>query len=810
HVPKTFEEAKNDGERWRYCMEQAASKDPALRPSVDWEFAQFLQSQFGVQTLRQGGFNLPVPDANSKDDARANLWSLNSLSDEETICRLASGPRRLTLPEEFNPLAWLKKIGAENKQFAAQAADQIAQIYEDRQQYVKAAKAWKEALAKFGNDNNSRQSRIDQIEKPWGVFESTSTQPAGQGATLEFKFRNGKKLSLESWPIKVDLLLADMKAHLKSNPKNLDWQQVQLDQVGYRLVQQNQLRYLDGRNAQWTVDLDPRESHFDRRTTITTPLQKPGAYLVTAKLDGGNVSRIVVWVADTAIVKKAINGGAWSFLADAVSGAAIPNVDVEFFGWRHEYRDQGRRHDVIVKNFAEKTDANGQIVPDGTLQDQQFQWMAIAKSGQRLAFLGFSGVWRGQYHVDSLNQTKVVLITDRPVYRPDQKVEFKFWVRPVSYDLTPEQSKAFANQSFNIQLVDPMGVEVWKKPFTTDEFGGIAGEHLLPKDAKLGSYSLNIVDNPGVGGGGQFRVEEYKKPEFMVEVDAPKDPVSLGEKVAATIRAKYLFGALVTNATVKYRVERTPYTERWFPRGEWDWLYGPGYWWFSSDDTWYPGFSRWGCFAPRPSWFHWNPDPPELVLDAESPIGADGTVKIEIDTSLAKVLHGDEDHSYKITAEVVDASRRTIVGGGNVLVAREPFRVFVWLNRGHYRAGDMIRASAQVRTLDGKPVSGKGKLTLLKVSYDKDGKPTEQNVGEWAVDPNEQGEVSQEIKAADAGQYRIAYSLTHAVEGKEAVTKEGAQLFVVRGESFSGSDFHFSDLELVPDKKEYAPGESIQ
>jgi uncharacterized protein YfaS (alpha-2-macroglobulin family) len=101
--------------------------------------------------------------------------------------------------------------------------------------------------------------------------------------------------------------------------------------------------------------------------------------------------------------------------------------------------------------------------------------MAIAKSGQRLAFLGFSGVWRGQYHVDSLNQTKVVLITDRPVYRPDQKVEFKFWVRPVSYDLTPEQSKAFANQSFNIQLVDPMGVEVWKKPFTTDEFGGIAG-----------------------------------------------------------------------------------------------------------------------------------------------------------------------------------------------------------------------------------------------------------------------------------------------------------------------------------------------
>ncbi len=810
-VPQSFEISKNDGERWRHCLEQAAAKNPDLRPEVDWEFTQFLHQQFGVQTLQQGGFRLPTPEDGASGDPRANIWTLKTLSDDETICRLATGLKRLTLPAEFNPLARLKTIlDSSNRQYAAQASDLIASVYEDRQQYVKAATAWKAGLARFGDEKKTRQARIDQIEKPWGEFESTSTQPAGQGATLDFKFRNGKKLSLEAWPIRIDLLLADMKAHLKSNPRNVNWQQVQLEQIGYRLVQENQIRYLAPRSAQWTIELEPRAEHFDRRTTVATPLQQAGAYLVTAKLDGGNTSRIVVWVADTAIVKKAVNQGAWYYLADAVSGDPIPNVDVEFFGWRQEYREQGKRHDVLTRNFAEKTDANGQIVPDAKLQEDRYQWMAIAKTGQRLAFLGFSGVWRNSYQLDSLNQTKIVLITDRPVYRPDQKVEFKFWVRPVSYDLSPEQSKVFANQKFTVQLTDPMGVEVWTKPFTADEFGGFNGEHLLPKDAKLGSYSLNIVNHRSIGGGGQFRVEEYKKPEFMVEVDAPREPVALGDKVTATITAKYLFGAPVTNATVKYKVERTSYTERWFPRGEWDWLYGPGYWWFASNDTWYPGFARWGCFAPRPSWIDWNPDPPELVLDAEAPIGADGTVKIEIDTSLAKVLHGDEDHSYKITAEVVDASRRTIVGGGNVLVAREPFKVFVWLNRGHYRAGDVIKASAQVRTLDGKPVTGKGKLTLLKVSYDKDGKPEEQNVGEWAVDPNAQGEVSQELKAADAGQYRVAYTLTHTAEGKEPVTKEGAYLFVVRGENFSGSDFRFSDLELVPDKKEYAPGETMQ
>ena len=77
--------------------------------------------------------------------------------------------------------------------------------------------------------------------------------------------------------------------------------------------------------------------------------------------------------------------------------------------------------------------------------------------------------------------------------------------------------------------------------------------------------------------------------------------------------------------------------------------------------------------------------PPEVVLENEVEIGPDGTVEIEIDTAIAKAIHGDIDHKYSITAEVRDESRRTIVGSGSVLVARKPFKVNVWLDRGHYR-----------------------------------------------------------------------------------------------------------------------------
>ena len=86
------------------------------------------------------------------------------------------------------------------------------------------------------------------------------------------------------------------------------------------------------------------------------------------------------------------------------------------------------------------------------------------------------------------------------------------------------------------------------------------------------------------------------------------------ERVAATIKAKYYFGAPVTQAKVKYKVLRTSHSDTWYPRGVWDWFYGKGYWWFACDYAWYPGWFEWGCRRPFPIWWHRQNDPPEVVL----------------------------------------------------------------------------------------------------------------------------------------------------------------------------------------------------
>ncbi|HUU85053.1 MAG TPA: MG2 domain-containing protein, partial [Phycisphaerae bacterium] len=629
--------------------------------------------------------------------------------------------------------------------------------------------------------------------------EPIMTQPAGQGATVEFRFRNGNGVEFTAQEIDVQKLLDDVKAYLKSRPAQLDHNKLNIGNIGYQLVHKNQKQYLTGQVAAWKMGLEPRENHFDKRVTVTTPLQNPGAYFLTAKVAGGNTSHIIIWLDDTAIAKKPLNGKTYYFVADAVSGKPIAKANVEFFGYRQEHRGN-RNYEVLTTQFAEFTDADGQVIPDPKDQPNNYQWIIIARTpGGRFAHLGFTNVWYGNYYDAEYNATKVYTITDRPVYRPDQTVKYKFWVRHAKYDR--DDTSDFAGREFTVELHNPKGERIVQQNMKADAYGGIEGEWAVPADATLGVYRLNIKDQ----GGGSFRVEEYKKPEFEVTIDAPDEPVMLGEKITATINAKYYFGSPVTKAKVKYKVMRTSHSEQWYPPGPWDWFYGPGYWWYGYDYHWYPGWRKWGCSRPIPFWWPRGHQPPELVAEREVEIGPDGTVKVEIDTEVAKAIHPDQDHRYEITAEVVDESRRTIVGTGTVLVARKPFKVYAWVDRGYYRVGDVIKTHYSARTLDGKPVEGEGKLTLYAIGY-KDGEPVEKPVRTWELSTNEEGRAQLWIKATRHGQYRFSYELTDAKQH----TIEGGYVFTIIGRGFESSDFRFNDVELVPDKREYQPGETVK
>ncbi len=802
-IPKSFHSAKNDGERWRWLLDRAILVNPNSTNRVLSGYADFLHHQFGVQTMAD--FSSYFSRFDPVKSGKSNTYALHTLSQNETMARLATGIRRFELPGDFNFIKIYKEIAAAGNGYSEEALNKLAQIFENRRQYGNAAIYWKKSIKAFETgQKNYKKNKIDQILGNWGMFEPVMTHPAEKKPAVEYRFRNGDTVELEAHKIHVKKLLDDVKAYLKSDPGQLDRGKLRISSLGYRLVRKNEEKYIGNRIVRWKQKLIPGKMHFDKRTSLIVPLEEAGAYLLTAKMAGGNTSKIIIWIDDTVIVKKMLDETAWFYVADAGTGKPLSKVNLEFFGYRQEKTDWkkmiGRRYHVLTTQFSEYSDKNGQVLPAPDDYDRHYQWVITATTDKgRLAYLGFSGVWYGNYHDHEYNQKKVFIITDRPVYRPDKPVKFKVWMRNAGYDL--DDVSSYANQNFAVRINNPKGEKVFDKSLKTDAFGGLESEYYLPDDATPGIYHFNISGYSG----GHFRVEEYKKPEFEVTIEAPEEPVMLGEKITARIKADYYFGAPVTSAKVKYKILRSEYSADWYPPGTWDWFYGPGYWWFTYDYKWYTGWDNWGCSRPCLWWWPKRHTPPEIVAEAEVVIGRDGIVNVEIDTSFTKEVHGNTDHRYEITAEVTDRSRRTIVGKGTILVARKPFKVYAWVDRGHYRTGDVVHADFSARTLDNKPVKGKGLLTLYKISY-RDKTPEETIVQKWNISTDDQGRASIQIKASKKGQYRLSYKVTD----KKSRTITGGHMFCVRGTGFDGKKYRFNEIELVPDKREYAPGEKVR
>lgn len=802
-VPKSWEAAVSDGERWRWLLAMAIENAPSTRPQVDSTIAAFAQQQFGVQTMQQ--FSWFRPYGGDDGAERPRTYDLDTLGDDETIARLATGIRRFRLPDEYDfPKIWRRLADGEGND-AEQALLQLTRVHENRRQYVQAAKEWRENIERFGpGPNDWKRQALEQIVGNWGSIEPIGTAVAGRKTDLTFKFRNASRVDFTAQALDVPKLLADVKDYLKRNPNQLDWNRITPDNIGYRLVNDDGAAYLVGEPIGWTQPLEPLAGHYDRRVTVQVPELKGGAYLIESKVADGNATRFILWVADAVLVRKNLDGRLLYWVADAANGTPIGRADLEFFGYRIEQIDNGNRFRTLTSNFALRADGDGIVLPEARDLSTDYQWMTIARGPDRqLAFLGFDGVWTAERYDAQYEATKSFVITDRPVYRPGQAMQFKVWVGHAKYD--QEGPSPLAGQAVPVTIMDPEGNQVFEAALTADEFGGVASTFEIPEGAKLGQYFIQI----GLGeiGGNTFRVEEYKKPEYEVTIDAPSEPMMLGEKVKATIRAKYYFGAPVTEGTVAYKITRSQHSTDWYPVAPWDWCFGPGYWWFAYDYAWYPGYRDWvGCSRPAPYWI-WSPPgpPPEIVAEDEVEIGSDGTLEIEIDSAVAKALMSNIDHRYEISAEVRDASRRTIVGTGSVIAARKPFRVFTWLDRGYVRVGQDATARLQARTADGKPVAARGEWVLAKIAYDEQRKPIETPVATWEARTDEQGEAELRFDASAPGQYRLIARLTDA--GGHQV--EGAYVFTIIGDGFDGRDYRFEALELIPERKEYAPGESV-
>jgi uncharacterized protein YfaS (alpha-2-macroglobulin family) len=817
---ESWERAKNDGERLLWIFQTQTKLGPEQDREARAALALLAKTWFSVQTLADYGLRF---DAGEDEGATKNgIATLHTLKDDETVAKLATGPKRFTLPKEADFLRSFQALADDAEAPIAIRLEAWQEIYDelkDRHQYARAADALSKAidLQTDVDQKKSLQAQLNQITGNWGRFEPQGALPAGSEAKLQLVFRNAKKISLHARKVDVTKLLADTEAYLRSEPQQQDWQRLNIAAIGQRLLEKDGEKYLSKPIAEWSQDLEPRANHWDKRVEVATPLKDAGAYLVEGTFEGGCKTRALVWLEGLVIVTTMQANAAHDFVADAVTGAPVAGAMVNFFGYKQEWGRpgilNGEKMLYQFKNIQATTDEHG-VVKITDSQVNEYQWLIRASSTEgRLAFMGFEGLYFNDNRESFRDQTRLYSITDRPVYRPHQEVKWKAWARVVGYDPKLNTHK-FANASIQVTIRDPKGEELLKKTYKADDSGAIDDVLMLGDEATLGQYSIQFVwqrtlkeDEPL--GQHQFRVEEYKKPEFEVKVEAPEKPVALGDTFEVKVKADYYFGGPVKQGKVKYKVQRSAHTERWFPMGRWDWLFGSGYSWRASYYDWYPGARNWCFCIPRYPWIRWHSDPPELVAEGEAALKEDGSFSVKIDTALAKALHGDKDHRYEIEAEVTDASRRTIFGKGSVLAARRAFEVYVSLDRGYYNAGDSGEVRINARTLDGRAVQASGELTVYRIIYSKDGTPTEEAVSKVAISLREMSDnvSTTRLTFPKGGQYRISAKLKDEAEHEI----EGTTFFTVRGEGFEeGKDFRFDDLELITQKDEYAPDEEVE
>ena len=154
---------------------------------------------------------------------------------------------------------------------------------------------------------NGEEQQSRQILGAWGQFEPVMT-PAGRP-------RGHRRLPLPQRPprslrsprgLLPKLLKRCQGIHHIPYTQQIDWQRININTSAFSWSRRTGSNTWAGGRP---LGAGPGASagHFDKQITVTTPLQRAGAYFVTARMDGGNTSNIVVWLDDTVIVKKPVS-----------------------------------------------------------------------------------------------------------------------------------------------------------------------------------------------------------------------------------------------------------------------------------------------------------------------------------------------------------------------------------------------------------------------------------------------------------------------------------------------------------------------
>jgi len=150
------------------------------------------------------------------------------------------------------------------------------------------------------------------------------------------------------------------------------------------------------------------------------------------------------------------------------------------------------------------------------------------------------------YYDSEIYNSKLYLFTDRPLYKPGDRVRLKVYGREFT---GARDSKPIEAAKVMLKLVDPAGQTLLSRPLQISSDTGGDTELSLPSNAFPGGYELHF-DYRGATYSAMFRVADYAKPAFDVSIHLDRENIHVGEPVTGQVELHYPNGNPVADASV--------------------------------------------------------------------------------------------------------------------------------------------------------------------------------------------------------------------------------------------------------------------
>ncbi len=420
-----------------------------------------------------------------------------------------------------------------------------------------------------------------------------------------------------------------------------------------------------------------------------------------------------------------------------------------------------------------------------TMRMGQGEELPMEGFGLRIWYNGWGG------NAADAKDLEGLIFTDRPLYRPGEKVHVKGMVRRVDADgLAVEPGMAGV-----VRLLWPRGDRSTTVDIRTDAHG--AFDATLELDStSVGRFSMSSkMEGSRAVYSTSFQVAEFQPNAFEVAVEIPPR-LAPGDAVSAAVSGKYFFGSPIAGADVKWTLQGGPTS---FAREDYEG--------FTFISDLYNGLKT-------------------LTLRGEGKL--DGSTKIS--PRLPEADHAPQRGT--LTVEVTDVNQQTVSARRDFV--RDASAFYLGLAMGDsnvLRVGEAITGTAIAVTPEGEPMEKpvKIKAALVRVvertvrvqgaggavsfSSSTEEVPVETVEGATLM-PERVGETwkapkgaSFTMKPVKAGSYRLSISSVDA--GGHAVATERG--FYVSGEAQLAWDFRNpAQVDLIADKAKYHVGETAR